>query len=163
MFPVTTINHTNNSYLFNINEYVFKVWFIAGCFLLGTVIMIILLMSTNSTSNPMDLTQNAANEPIDSNTELASRLFRQLRHNDENPSQTLAYNRFPENHPGHLNLELRKKLVSILRHSVIAHQFRYGSSIGTLYIKNTNTPPDATPEITGVVLSAELNPTWVYR
>jgi hypothetical protein len=134
-----------------------------GCFLLGIIVMIILLMANNSRSNHIDLTQNEANEPANSNTELTNKLIKQLIHNSSNPRQVLTYNNFPVNHPGYLSSELRMKLVSIMRSSILADQYRYGSSIGTIYIKNTYRNPTVTPEMAGVVLSAELNPTWVYR
>jgi hypothetical protein len=134
-----------------------------GCFLLAIIVMIILFMTNNSRSNPMDLTQNGATESSNSNTELTSKLLRQLIHNSNNPRQDLTYNNFPVNHPGHLSLELRMKLVSIMRSSILADQYRYGSSMGTIYIKNTYRHTTVTPEMAGVVMSAELNPTWVYR
>ena len=163
MFLVPTIRHTDNCYLLNVNEYIFKEWFIMGCFLLAIIVMIILFMTNNSRSNPMDLTQNGATESSNSNTELTSKLLRQLIHNSNNPRQVLTYNNFPVNHPGHLSLELRMKLVSIMRSSILADQYRYGSSMGTIYIKNTYRHTAVTPEMAGVVMSAELNPTWVYR
>jgi hypothetical protein len=89
---------------------------------------------------------------------LTSKLLRQLIHNTNNSRQVYTYNNFPLNHPGHLNLELRIKLVSIMRSSILADQFRYGSSSGIIYIKNTYRHPIVTPEMAGVVLSAESNP-----
>jgi hypothetical protein len=134
-----------------------------GCFLLGIIVIIILLMANNSRHNPMDLTQNEANEPANSNMELTDKLLEQFIHNSSNPGQVLTYNNFPENHPGHLSSELRIKLVSIVRSSSIADQYRYGSSIGTMYIKNTYRKPTVTTEMAGVVLIAESNPTQVHR
>ena len=163
MSSVPTITHTDNCYLLNVNQDIFKGWFIVGCFLLAIIVMIILFMTNNSRSNPIDLTQNETNESDNSNTELTSKLLKQLIHNSNNPRQVLTYNNFPENHPGHLSLELRIKLVSIMRSSILADQYRYGSSVGTIYIKNTYRHTTVTPEMAGVVLSAELNPTWVYR
>lgn len=164
MFPATTIN-TDNCYLVNVNDDIFKEWewFIVGCFLLGIIVIIILLMANNSRSNTIDLTQNEANEPANSNTDLTDKLLEQFIHNSSNPGQVLTYNNFPENHPGYLSLELRIKLVSIMRSSILADQYRYGSSLGTMYIKNTYRKPTVTTEMAGVVLIAESNPTQVHR
>jgi hypothetical protein len=134
-----------------------------GCFLLGIIGIIILLMANNSKHNPIDLTQSETNEPANSNTELTDKLLEQFIHNSSNPGQVLTYNNFPENHPGYLSSELRIKLVSIIRSSIIADQYRYGSSIGTMYIKNTYRKPTVTTEMAGVVLIAESNPTQVHR
>jgi len=165
MFPVTTIKNTDNCYLLNVNEDIFNEWesFIVGCFLLGIIGIIILLMANNSKHNPIDLTQSETNEPANSNTELTDKLLEQFIHNSSNPGQVLTYNNFPENHPGYLSSELRIKLVSIIRSSIIADQYRYGSSIGTMYIKNTYRKPTVTTEMAGVVLIAESNPTQVHR
>lgn len=165
MFPVTTIRNTDNCYLLNVNEDIFNEWesFIVGCFLLGIIVIIILLMANNSKHNPIDLTQSETNDPANSNTELTDKLLEQFIHNSSNPGQVLTYNNFPENHPGYLSSELRIKLVSIIRSSILADQYRYGSSIGTMYIKNTYRKPTVTTEMAGVVLIAESNPTQVNR
>jgi len=165
MFPVTTIRNTDNCYLLNVNVDIFNEWesFIVGCFSLGIIGIIILLMANNSKHNPIDLTQSETNEPANSNTELTDKLLEQFIHNSSNPGQVLTYNNFPENHPGYLSSELRIKLVSIIRSSIIADQYRYGSSIGTMYIKNTYRKPTVTTEMAGVVLIAESNPTQVHR
>lgn len=102
--------------------------------------------------------QNETNGNGNANPELTSKLIKQLIHNESNPGQVLTYNNFSEDHPGYLSLQQRTDLVSILRSSMLADQFRYGSSIGTLYVKNTYRHPTVTPEMAGVVLSAELNP-----
>jgi hypothetical protein len=134
-----------------------------GCFLLGIIVIIILLMANNSKHNPIDLTQSKANEPANSNTELTDKLLEQFIYNSSNPGQVLTYSNFPENHPGYLSSELRIKLVSIIRSSILADQYRYGSSVGTMYIKNTYRKPAVTTEMAGVVLIAESNPTQVHR
>lgn len=135
-----------------------EIGLIMGCFLLGIIIMIILLMTNNSRSNSIDTTQREQNESGNSSTKLTNKLLSQLIHNSNNSVQPLTYQNFPTNHPGYLDLSLRIKLVSIMRSSILADQYRYGSSVGTIYIKNSNDHPTVTPEMAGVVLSAELNP-----
>lgn len=51
------------------------------------------------------------------------------------------------------------RLVSILRNSMLAGQYRFGTSVGTIYIAGTYNYPEVTPEMAGVVLSKELNST----
>jgi len=53
------------------------------------------------------------------------------------------------------------KLVSILRHSHIAHDYRFGSSSGVIYVVHTYRSPKVSPEMAGVVLNAEGNILWV--
>jgi hypothetical protein len=158
MFPVTTTRNTDNCYLVNTYEYVFKEleWFIVGCFLLGVIVMIILLMQNNSRSYT-NYNHNETNVDGNSNMELTSKLIDQLTHNISNINQVLSYNNFPTDHSGYLSLELRTKLVSILRSSIIADQYKYGSSIGTIYVKNTYRHPAVTSEMIGVVMGVEWN------
>jgi hypothetical protein len=103
---------------------------------------------------PSDTISNPFNRDI----ELSLRLLRQVVHNQSNPNEHLNYRSFPADHGGHLNLELRMRLVSILRNSMLAGRYRYGSSLGVIYLRGTYECPVVTPEMAGVVLSAELNP-----
>jgi len=80
----------------------------------------------------------------------------QLTHNNANVGHKLTYNNFPVAHPGHLTLQNQRTLVNIMRSSPIAGNYRFGSTIGKLYIKNSYRHPDASPEMVGVVASVEL-------
>lgn len=158
MFPVTTLTNTDNCSLVKKYVYIYNELdlFYLFCFLLGVIVIvtIILLMQNNSISE-VDYNNNENNTRRYSNTELTTRLIIQLRHNIDNPGCTLTYNRFPENHPGHLRLELRSKLVYILRTSMLSDQYKFGCTIGTIYKRGTYSYPEVSPEMAGVVLSAE--------
>ena len=162
VLPIKPVNQSSDFCLFELCESVFKEWFFVYYFPLVILIVIIIttiLMSSNATKAsaetlPSDTISNPSNRDI----ELSVRLIRQVVHNQNNPNRRLNYQSFPEDHGGHLTTELRIKLVSILRSSMLAGNYRYGSSIGTIYIANTYRYPEVTPEMAGVVLSAELNP-----
>jgi hypothetical protein len=109
--------------------------------------------NTNATKETIYL--GTVNEHYDPHLELSRKLVRQVVHNQNNPNQRLNYQSFPEGHDGYLTLELRKRLVSILRSSVLADQYRFGSSVGTIYLRGTYKRPEATPEMAGVVFSVE--------
>lgn len=161
MFPATTLSNTHNCSPVKQHEYIFKQLDLVylGYFLLGLIVLvvIVLLMQNNFIC---DSNYNSTeNYPVrNSDTELTTRLIIQLRHNIAYPINTLAYNRFPENHPGHLRLELRIKLANILRTSFIADQYRFGCTMGTIYKRGTHSYPDVSPEMAGVVLSIESRP-----
>ena len=162
MFPVIPIGQNSNCYLLNVNENILNInenifiqWFIVGCLLLGIIFIYIWLMANNSTTSDRSLSHNAANEPDNRRYHLSNKLLSQLLHNNANSGQHLNYKNFPSNHTGYLNLEERMRLVSIVRSSIIADQYRYGSSIGNFYIKNTYHHPIITPDIIGIVLHAE--------
>ncbi len=112
-------------------------------------------MTTNYGSNDLSFTHNVANEPDNHRPDLTSKLIAQLLHNNANSRQPRTYLNFPSDHPGHLNLEGRIGIVSSIRSSSLADNYRFGSSIGNLYIKNTYRHPIITAEMIGVVLSAE--------
>jgi hypothetical protein len=111
----------------------------------------------NNSRSYTNYNHNETNVDGNSNMELTSKLIDQLTHNISNINQVLSYNNFPTDHSGYLSLELRTKLVSILRSSIIADQYKYGSSIGTIYVKNTYRHPAVTSEMIGVVMGVEWN------
>lgn len=153
MFPSTPLGQRENYYLLNLNEYIINELFLVGCFLLGTIIILILCMSNNSRHNDRFVTGTETNESDNSETpRLHNKLLAQVIHN-QNTRQPLTYNNFPSGHLGYLNLEERTRLVSLMRSSCMADQFRYGSSIGTFYIKGTHRYPITSPEMVGVVMS----------
>jgi len=156
MFSLIPKEQNDNCYLFNVNEDIFNEWFIIGCFLLGIVVIIILLMANNSRLNEISLTHNVPNESDNRRYDLTGILVAQFLHN-ANSGQPRTYVNFPSDHPGHLNLERRNRFVSIIRSSSLADQYRFGSSLGNLYIKNTYRHPIITPEMIGVVLNAEAS------
>jgi hypothetical protein len=78
-----------------------------------------------------------------------------LLHNNENPSEKLDYRNFPTEHTGYLDERSKMRLVSILRSSPIADHYRFGSSVGSIYLRGTNTHPNVSPEMLGVVLAVE--------
>ena len=158
MFPVTPIGPMGNCYLLNVTEYIFNAWFIVGCFLLGIIVINVLLMTDNSRSNDIPLTHNVANEPDRPKCELTGKLLAQLLHNNAHSIQPLTYLNFPSDHPGYLNLEARIRFVSIIRSSSLANEYRFGSSLGNIYIKNTYRHPIITTDMVAVVLSRESLP-----
>ena len=159
MFPSTPLGQMDNYYLLNLYEYISKELFIVSCFFLGTILIIILCMSNDSSSNHISLTGSETNESDNSETpRLHNKLLAQVIHN-QNTGQPLTYNNFPTGHLGHLNLEERIRLVSLMRSSYMAGQFRYGSSIGVFYIKNSYRYPITSPEMVGVVMSLTSVPT----
>lgn len=111
-------------------------------------------MANNSRSSNISI-DNVVNEPNNRSNDLILRLFAQISHNLANPTRPLTYVNFPSTHPGYLNLEQRTRFVSIIRTSSLADQYRFGSSIGNLYIKNTNRHPVVTAEMIGEVIAAE--------
>lgn len=157
ILPVLPKWQINNSYLLNINEDSFNQSLIVGCFLLGLLTINILLMSNNSRSNNISSTHNVENEHHNPRCDLTSKLLAQLIHNNGNTGQPLTYLSFPSNHPGYLNLEARIRFVSIIRSSSLADRYRFGSSLGTLYIRGTHDHPHVSSDMIGVVLNAELS------
>lgn len=111
-------------------------------------------MSNGSISNDMALTHNVANES-NPRSDLTLRLLAQLLYNNANPEQPRTYMHFPSDHSGHLNLEHRIRFVSIIRSSNLADNYRFGSSLGTIYMKNTYRYPIITASMIGAVLQAE--------
>lgn len=131
---------------------------IACCFLLAIILTIIYLASNNR-SNVGNLlagneNQGNSNNPDNPDT-ISHRLFEQLVYNNANPRDIRAYNEFAANHPGHLDLDKRIRLSQILKSSIMANEYRYGSSIGIIYINQTYTYARVSPEMLGVVLVAE--------
>lgn len=153
-FPLT-LEQIDNCYSLNVDKYIFNPWFIMGCFLSGIVVIYILLMMNGFGSNNMSLPHNVANEPNNSSFELTRILVAQLLHNNADPSRPRSYNNFPQGHPGHLDLQKRIRLVSIIRSSCIADNYRYGSASGTMYVKYTYRNPTTSPDMIGVVISVE--------
>lgn len=130
--------------------------------LLGTMVTIILLMgSVYRGKDNVKETPKFKSDP--DNPELTIKLLKQLNHNNKNPGSVYKYNNFPYIHPGYLDLDLRIKLVSIVTNSILAPQYRAGSQLGALYEAGGNDYATVTPEMVGVVSSAELNPNWVYK
>lgn len=151
MLPSTPLGQMENYYIFNLNEYIINELFIVSCFLLGTMVIIILCMSNNSIDNDISLTETNESDKAET-PRLHQKLLAQILHNN-NTVQPLTYNNFPSGHAGHLNLEEQIRLVSLIRSSFIADQFKYGSSIGTFYIKNTYRYPITSPGMLGVVMA----------
>jgi len=127
-----------------------------GCFLLGIVVITILLMNNDSSSNNLAIPDNITYRRYNPRFELTTKLMAQLTHNNENPGHTLTYSNFPIGHPGHLTLQNQSTLVNIVRSSPIAGNYRFGSTIGRIYIKNTYRYPYTSPEMVGVVTTREL-------
>ena len=155
MVPVIPLGQMDNYSLLNVSGDISNEGLIVGCFLLGFIFTYILFMERDSRFNGIHFINNAEYGPYSSNYNLTSKLLSQLLHNINNSEQTLNYMSFPSDHPGHLNLQSRTRLVSIIRSSGLADQYRFGSSSGTMYIKNSYRYPDVTSEMIGVVLSAE--------
>ena len=111
-------------------------------------------MSNQSISDHNAFTDNISNQPRGRSYDLTGKLLSQFLHNNDY-GQSLSYTSFPSNHPGHLDLQRRIRFVSIIRSSILADQYRFGSSLGTFYIKNTYRHPIITSEMIGVVMSEE--------
>lgn len=154
IFLVTPVE-MDNCYLLNLNIDYLNGLLIVGCFLLGNIVIVILLMADNSRSNDLSFTHNVIKESNNSSYDLTGKLVAQLLYNNANITQAKTYLNFPSDHPGHLDLERRIRFVSIIRSSNIAHKYRFGSSLGNLYIKNTYHHPVINAEMIGVVLAAE--------
>lgn len=153
VLPVTPLGLTDICYLLNVNKDNLNEWLIVGCFLLGITVIYIVLMANNSQFDYLSHLRSAADEINNPRSDLTGKLLAQLIHNNNNTP--LTYQNFPSDHPGHLSLHKQTILVSIIRSSSIADEFRYGSSLGKFYIKNTHRHPTVTPEMIGVVLEAE--------
>ena len=110
-------------------------------------------MSSTSSFNT-NLRNDTRNDTDNNRQRLSIILIAQLLHNNASTSP-LNYQGFPLNHAGYLDNEKKARLVSILRYSNISDQYRFGSSVGNFYIKNTYRFPVVTPEIIGTVLEAE--------
>jgi hypothetical protein len=153
-----SVNNSTDSLFFELCESVFKEVSCVYYFplTLVAIIITIILMSRRSDSigshhEPILNTRIENNPDI----ELSIRLLKQVVHNQCNPRQPLRYNAFPVHHEGHLNLELRIRLVSILQRSILADKYRYGVSLGTVYEQGSYRYAEATPEMAGVVFSIE--------
>lgn len=166
VLPIKSVNQSSDFCLFELCVSVFKEWFFVFCFLLVILVAItitITLMSQDSTNASAETSaetvpSDTISNPFNRNIDLSLKLIRQVIHNQSNPNQRLNYRSFPESHSGHLTIEQRVRLSCILRHSILADRYRFGSSLGTFYTAGTYNCPEVSPEMAGVVLSAELNP-----
>ena len=113
-------------------------------------------MNNDSSSNNLSIPHNIRYRRYNPRFELTTKLMAQLTHNNANVGHKLTYNNFPVGHPGHLTLQNQSTLVNIMRSSPIAGNYKFGSTIGKLYIKNSYRHPDASPEMVGVVTTREL-------
>ena len=111
-------------------------------------------MNNYHRSNDRPISNNAENQSDDSKYDLTRRLLAQLLYNNAN-LQPRTYLGFPSGHEGHLDLENQIKLCNIIRSSPIANEFRFGSSLGKIYVINTNRYPITSSSMVGIVLSAE--------
>jgi hypothetical protein len=150
------MNPLDNCYLFGVAQYGLNVLLMVSCFLLGILVISIVLMSTNFGSTHMTAISNQENESNRNRNrnELGRKLMAQLLHNNAATEKT-NYASFDKNHPGHLDLNNQIRLTSILRNSLIADNYRFGSSVGKMYTKGTNKFPFVTPEMVGAVLAAD--------
>ncbi|MCZ6924202.1 MAG: hypothetical protein O7D30_01485 [Rickettsia endosymbiont of Ixodes persulcatus] len=114
-------------------------------------------MSNNHRFHDLSLTDSVSNEPYNPKYDLSARLLAQHLDNTNN-TQPRTYLSFPSDHPGHLTLENQIRLVEVIRSSSIANQYRFGTSVGKLYVKNTYRHPITSSEMIGVVLLAESTP-----
>jgi hypothetical protein len=133
------------------------VYYFSLVILVAIIITIILMSQDSIKASAETLLSDTISNPFNRDIELSRGLIRQVVYNQNNPNQRLNYRSFPEGHYGHLTLELRKRLVSIFRSSMLAGHYKYGSSVGTIFITGTYNYPEVTPEMAGVVLSRELN------
>lgn len=162
--PIISVNKSTDFLLLGQCESVFKEGFFVYYFALVTlvpIIITIILMSQNSDNaqaTEETLASDTVNKHYDPDLELSRRLLRQVIHNQNNPNRPLNYQSFPEDHDGHLTIQLKEKLVSILRSSVLADNYRFGTSVGTIYLRGTYRRPQVTPEMAGVVYSIESKP-----
>ena len=142
------LNHIDVELLYIELLYIFAI-------LLGIWILISMssnLSGYNQVYNQPSLTDDKSNDKY----RLTFKLNCQLLYNNIQPSRGwLTYNRFPENHQGHLTFEDRKNLVDILSSSDLESKYRFGSSLGTIYIKDTNNYPVTDPNMIAVVMVAE--------
>lgn len=112
-------------------------------------------MANNPIFNDTSFNDDVKSSPSNRKYDLTGILVAQLLHNNANYKKPLDYMNFPSDHPGHLNIEKRIRFVSILRDSILADEYRFGSSISHMYIKKTIRHPKVTPEMIGVILHAE--------
>ena len=152
LFPVT-VAQVDKCYLLNVNKEIYNESFILGCFLLGVLVICILLMSNNSLSSNISITGNPVNVSGNRDNELAIKLLAQLSHNSLNSTRPLTYSSFPTDHVGYLNLDQRIRFVSIIRTSYFADQYRFGSSVGNMYVKNSNRHPIVTIDMVVEVMA----------
>jgi hypothetical protein len=158
-FPLTTLSSIdNNSTLINVNETIFEGLFVLLCILVALVFLSIFFMENNpNLTNKSTISSRTSRSYWDRN-KISGKLLSQLLHNNDHPHEKLDYRNFPVGHSGHLDEQSRMRLVSILRSSPIADHYRYGSSIGNMYLRGTNTHPNVSPEMIGVVLAVEYPP-----
>jgi hypothetical protein len=163
---ISSFNQNNDFFLFDacasIDKELLNVYYLPLVFIVSIIITTIFMSQDSTNVSTEDLSDTISN-PLNLTLELSLKMIHQLRHNYAHPNERYTYRNFPEGHAGHLDLRLRIKLVSIMRSSMHAPLYRYGSSLGTFYNAGTYDAPTATPEMAGIVLSAELNPNWVYR
>jgi hypothetical protein len=160
VFPVTPIGCLDYCDLFKVsvyiyNEYIYNELFILGCFSLGIIVINILSMNNDHIPSNVSQTHRVGNERNHSNNELSSRLIAQLMANNANNRNKRNYINFPSDHPGHLNLERQIRLVEIIRSSSLADEYRFGSTLGKIYVKNTYRHPIISVDVIGLVLYAE--------
>jgi len=163
VFPATPIGCLDYCDLFKVsvyiyNEYIYNELFILGCFSLGIIYIYILLMNNDHIPSHVSHTHKVGNERNRSNSELSSRLIAQLLDNNTNYMNKRNYINFPSDHPGHLNLERQIRLVEIIRSSSLADNYRFGSTLGKIYVKNTYRHPIISVDVIGLVLHAESVP-----
>lgn len=157
MYLITPIAPFDKCSLLNVYEHIINEGLIVGCFLLGIVVINILLMNNDSSSNNLSNHHNRRYRPINRRGELSAKLLAQLNHNNyANAGNTRTYVNFPVGHLGHLTLPNQRALVHILRCSPIAGNYRFGSSMGKIYIKGTNNHPKVSLDMISVVLAVEL-------
>jgi hypothetical protein len=153
MLPITPLGMADKSNL--LNNYIFEELFIMACFIFIIIVITILLMDQVSDNNNTGIS-SVVRQPSYRSFDLSQRLLSQLIHNNANPTRTLTYCNFPSDHPGHLDLNRQAMLVYIIKDSIIADQYRFASSVGKMYIKNTYRFPPASTDIIAEVLKVEM-------
>lgn len=103
-------------------------------------------------SNEPFLTDDKANNQYKLTFKLNAQL---LYNNTQSLNMRLAYNSFPDYHTGHLTFEDRKKLVDILSSCDLKDNYRFGSSLGMIYIKQTYRCPTTDTNMIAAVMVAE--------
>lgn len=97
------------------------------------------------------------------NLDITNRLYRQWIENTQRVQlnmEQITYNRFPIGHPGHLDLNRQIRLVEILENNLLTNQkYRFGSSIGSIYIRRTYSSPVVDTMMIAAVYNHEYNQT----
>lgn len=145
---------TNNSFFFKVDHDTFSIILILSCFLLSILVVTVVFMSSASGTNHLHNISKEENHFNKYKSDLGRRLMAQLIHNNASTVKITCLS-FPSNKEGFLDMHNRTRLVSILRNSPIADNYRFGSSLGTIYIKGTNKYPFVDPAMIGVVLAAD--------